>query len=99
MMLSKTLGKIPVAKARELVNDGALLIDVRTPVEFAQGHIAGALNMPLGDLGKHAEGLKDKTKPLVVYCRSGARSRAARSILERSGFSQVSDLGAMRRWK
>lgn len=95
----KHVGKAPVDKVKELVRDGAALIDVRTKEEFTRGHISGAKNIPLGELDSRVGELGNKDGPVVVYCRSGARSRAARSTLEKAGFSRVVDLGAMRRWK
>jgi phage shock protein E len=92
------LGKVPLAKAKELVAAGAALVDVRTPGEFASGHIPGALNVPLQELETRLSELGDKAGPVVVYCASGMRSASARGILRRAGYLQVHDLGAMRRW-
>jgi rhodanese-related sulfurtransferase len=92
------MGKVPAAKAHQLVkDDGALLVDVRSPGEFAGGHIPGALNVPLPELGARAPELTKKGKPIVVYCASGMRSASASRVLQRAG-AQVFDLGAMSRW-
>ena len=67
-----------VAEAR--ATDGAVLIDVRTPGEFAEGHIEGAVNIPLDRIG-HARVAPTAAAPLFVYCASGARSdRACREL-------------------
>lgn len=92
------LGKVAPAKARELVERGALLLDVRTPGEFAGGHIAGARNVPLQELGARVGELGDRDRPVVLYCASGMRSASAASALKRAGFKHVFDLGAMGRW-
>ncbi len=90
-------GRINGAEAREKVQQGATLLDVRTPPEFAGGAIAGAINVPLSQLANRlAEVPKDK--PVVVYCRSGARSRAAAGLLRSSGY-EAHDLGPRSAWR
>ncbi len=84
-------------EAREWVGQGALLLDVRTPAEFAAGHIEGAVNIPLQDLGARI-GEVDGHSRVVVYCRSGGRSAGAAAFLKRNGVPDVFDLGAMSRW-
>lgn len=91
-------GKTPGAEARRLVSTGALLLDVRTPEEFAEGHIQGALNVPVGELPERLSDLGSGDRPIVVYCRSGARSGRAKRLLEKRGFTSVHDLGAMARF-
>jgi len=88
--------RISGAEARALVADGALLIDVRTNGEFSSGHIEGARNVPVGELGSRLDKLPRK-KPVVVYCRSGARSARAARMLEKAGFT-VHDLGPLHAW-
>ncbi len=92
-------GKIMGAKARELVGAGALLLDVRTPSEFAGGHLQGAINIPVSELGARVSELgQDRARPIVVYCASGMRSASAKTTLRGLGFADVHDLGAMGRW-
>jgi len=89
-------GKTSSEDARELVASGATLLDVRTPGEYAGGHIDGALNIPVQQLGNRvAEVPKDQ--PVVVYCQSGGRSARAAALLKQSGYD-VHDLGGMSRW-
>lgn len=90
--------KVSGDEARRLVASGALLVDVRTPAEFSAGHIKGAVNIPLLELEQRMGELGAKDKPIVLYCRSGNRSSRAQSLLEKAGFSQVYDLGAMSSW-
>jgi phage shock protein E len=97
-MLRRRFGDVSPSQARELVGSGALLLDVRTPGEFASGHLPGALNVPVGELGGRLEGLGPKERAIVVYCASGVRSAAAAGMLERAGFAKVRNLGAMSRW-
>jgi len=84
-------------EARTLVADGAQLIDVRTPAEFAAGHVDGALNIPVSVLPVRLHEL-DRTRAVVVYCRSGGRSASAGGILFKAGFEAVHDLGPMSAW-
>jgi len=85
-------------EARRLVEAGARLVDVRTPQEFANGHIPGAVNMPVQDLERRMGELTGKDRPIVLYCRSGARSSNAARMLKSAGYTEVHDLGAMSRW-
>ena len=96
--LAKRRGDISIAEARHLVANGALLLDVRSPPEFSSGHISGAVNIPLADLAGRLAELGPKTRPVVLYCASGARSGVAARMLKRSGFATARNLGAMSRW-
>lgn len=91
-------GDIDGAAARRLVEGGATLVDVRTPGEFAEGHVDGAINVPVQDLEQRMAELGPKDKPIVVYCRSGVRSRSAARTLTNAGYVAVHNLGAMGRW-
>lgn len=75
----------PLAAA---ISDGAFLVDVRTPGEFASGSVAGATNIPLDALPNQLAKFKGK-KNIVVFCRSGNRSSQAKAILEQNGFQNV----------
>jgi rhodanese-related sulfurtransferase len=86
------------AQARELVQAGARLVDVRTPGEFAAGHLPGAINIPVQELDGRLAELKPKDTPVVLYCRSGRRSGSAARTLKSAGFAVVRDLGSMSRW-
>lgn len=89
---------ISSTRAHELVAAGARLVDVRSPGEFAGVHLDGARNIPVGDIGRRAQELGDKGKPVIVYCASGARSAMAKRTLKSAGFSEVYNLGAMNNW-
>jgi phage shock protein E len=92
-------GPDPVSsEAHALVERGARLVDVRSSLEFASGHIDGAVNIPLDQLKTRMAEVGPKTEPVVVYCRSGQRSASAKRTLEASGYTEVFDLGAMARW-
>lgn len=78
------------------MQDGATLVDVRTPDEYAAKHIDGAVNVPVDDVATHDFGGKDK--PIVLYCMHGQRSSRAAEALRSSGYTHVYLLGAMSAW-
>lgn len=71
-----------------IIKEGAFLVDVRSPGEFAGGSAKGAVNIPLDMIAQHLQKFSGK-KNIVVFCRSGNRSSQAKSILERNGFNNV----------
>jgi rhodanese-related sulfurtransferase len=89
---------ISTAQAHELASQGARLVDVRSPGEFTGGHIDGALNIPVGEIGSRARELGPPDKPIIVYCASGTRSAMAARTLRSAGFSKVYNLGSMTNW-
>jgi len=68
--------------------ENALIVDVRSPQEFASGHFEGAVNIPVNELEQHLSEFEGKEQ-IVVYCRSGARSGNAKNILAGEGFTNV----------
>lgn len=78
---------------RRRVAEGALLLDVRTPQEFAVGHVPGAKNIPVQELAQRLAEL-GAPRRVVVYCRSGGRSASATEILRQAGHD-VLDVGPM----
>ena len=74
---------------------GAVLLDVRTPQEYREGHIPGSQNVPLQQLDKVEEVTENKDTVLYVYCRSGARSRQAVSLLQAMGYTNVRNIGGI----
>jgi phage shock protein E len=90
--------QVTLKRAKEWVQSGAHLIDVRTPQEFASGHLNGARNVPLQALGGQLQAVGKRGDKVVVYCHSGGRSAHARGVLEAAGF-EVCDLGPMSAWE
>ncbi len=78
-----------------LRNTQTVYIDVRTPQEFYSGHFPGARNIPLDELMMHLDELKRTNAPLVLYCRSGARSTGALILLKEAGLQDVYNGGAL----
>ena len=81
--------------ARARVKEGALVVDVRTPDEFAAGHYAGATNIPVKELSSRLAELGAKDRAIVVYCQSGMRAGAAKSTLTDAGFTNVLNAGGL----
>jgi len=77
------------------INNGASLYDVRTAGEFDSGHIEGATNFPVEKMLAGEMPQVDKGKKMYVYCRSGNRSAQAKAQLQKNGFTDVVDLGAI----
>lgn len=79
----------------DLIARGAQIVDVRTPGEFAAGHAANSVNIPLDSLDAGLKKL-DKSRPIVVCCASGTRSGMAATILRQKGFTEVVNGGTWR---
>lgn len=77
---------------------GAVLLDVRTPQEYKEGHISGSKNVPLQTIGNLSSTADRQQIPLYVYCHSGARSRQAVSMLQRMGYTNVKNIGGITAW-
>lgn len=87
--------------SKYLSNNNVQLVDVRTPEEFAEGHIAGSRNINVFDKDfiDEAEKTLDKSKPVAVYCRSGKRSADAAQKLAENGFTVTNLEGGILAWK
>ena len=93
---------VSVAEAIDLIkNKNAVIIDVRTPEEFAESHLPEANNFPVDTLSQNIETIKklQRDKPLLVYCRSGKRSARATEILQNLGVNSLYNLkGGIKAW-
>lgn len=90
-----------IQTAQELIKDSTVtVIDVRTPQEFAQGHIKGARLIPVQELGERMSELASlKERQILVYCHSGNRSSIASRMLLKNGFKKISNLqGGITAW-
>lgn len=92
--------KITAEEAKEIIDlEEVIILDVRTPQEYEEGHIDGALLIPDYDLKSLAESnLPDKDEKILVYCRSGNRSKSATNILIDMGYRNVYDFGGIINW-
>lgn len=78
-----------------LTKPGSSLVDVRSAAEFAADHISGAINIPLEELPFRIEEVRNMTKPIVVYCRSGNRSSMAINMLKQAGINDLYNGGGL----
>jgi rhodanese-related sulfurtransferase len=91
-------GLVDGPTAHQLVASGVKVVDVRTPAEFAGGHVPGAVNIPYDQMdARHAE-VGPSSTPVLVYCQSGRRSDIAAKTLRSKGFQTIYDLQAYDRW-
>jgi len=96
----KLIGKweklLTVAETKILIANGALLIDVRNPDEYANNHLDGAINIPLSCLEQDDQ---IQGKEVILYCRSGMRSLDGKQKLEKMGIKSVYNFGSLDRWE
>ena len=86
--LRKLFGIKPKPDFKALVNDKAVIIDVRSKGEFNRGHIRNSICIPLERINQESHKLK-KDQPIILCCRSGSRSGMARRLLQQKGYTQV----------
>lgn len=90
------LQKVTCSEMLDLVDEDAILIDVRTLAEFNSGHLDDAINLPVENIANLIEEkVADKETKIVVYCRSGNRSATAGQTLIDMGYKNVYDMGGM----
>jgi rhodanese-related sulfurtransferase len=82
-------------------DESFVIVDVRTPAEFAQGHVPGAINIPVDQVASRLDELSNaKDKDVVLYCRSGKRAAQAADVLKTNGFNKLLHLeGDMPKWE
>ena len=99
---SATYDQISGAEAKALMDSesGYIIIDARTQEEYNEGHIPGAILIPYGELADRAEKeLPDKDQLILVYCRSGRRSKIAAEELVKLGYTNVKEFGGIIDWE
>jgi phage shock protein E len=84
--------------AKKLAASGAKVVDVRTPGEFASGHVPGAVNIPYDELPRRAAEIGPPSTKVVLYCRTGRRSGMAADALQKAGFSNLYDFKSVTAW-
>jgi phage shock protein E len=82
-------------------DESFVIVDVRTPAEFAQGHVPGAINIPVDQVANRLRELSNaKNKDVVLYCRSGKRAAQAADVLKSNGFAKLLHLeGDIAKWE
>lgn len=88
--------KVSYNEAKALIKEGAIVIDVRTNLEYDQGHIKESVNVEHFKIDTITY---NKNKKIIVYCRSGSRSKEAADILVKMGYKHIYDLGSKDKWK
>lgn len=94
--------KISSAQAKEIMDNQTdyIILDVRTPFEYEEEHIEGAILIPDNEIAQKAEEtLKDKDQLILVYCRSGRRSKLASDELIKLGYTNIKDFGGIIDWE
>ena len=95
IFMLKRSGQISAEAARAHLKNGALVVDVRSPGEFASGHLPVAVNLPLDEIESALpRQVKDKNQVLLLHCLSGTRSGMAKMKLKRMGYLNVFNLGS-----
>jgi len=95
LLMRRTASASPEA-LRQYVQQGAMVIDVRTPAEYRGGHVSKSVNIPLDDLGVQVpRWVPDKSQVLLLHCQSGMRSRNGQRQLQRLGYTNVFNLGSL----
>lgn len=101
MIGKTTYTQIDQEKAKEMmaVNDGHVIVDVRRADEYAAGHIPGAILIPNESIGtEKPEQLPDKDQIILIYCRSGNRSKQAAQKLADMGYTNIYEFGGINTW-
>lgn len=78
----------------ELIDNGAVIVDVRTKGEYVGGHVKGSVNIPLDQLRNNLKKFKNKEQPIITCCASGMRSASAKGILKSAGYTNVHNGGS-----
>ena len=92
---------ISAADAKKMMESGQdiKIVDVRTKDEYAEGHIKDAVLLPVAEIELEAEDvLEDKGQAVLVYCRSGVKSRIASQLLVELGYTDVYEFGGILNW-
>jgi phage shock protein E len=87
--IKKLLGNQSNHNFNELLNNGAIIVDVRSAGEFASGHIEGAINISVDSLKNNLDKLKNKNQTIITCCASGMRSSVAKATLIANGYTNV----------
>ncbi|MCY2688254.1 rhodanese-like domain-containing protein [Salinimicrobium sp. TH3] len=94
--LKRIFGLGPKTDYAQLLQQGAVIVDVRTKGEYNGGHIKGSKNIPLNSLGQNLKKVGNKSKPVITCCASGMRSASAKTTLEMAGYTEVHNGGGWR---
>lgn len=93
-LLQRIFGLGPKVDLGELIEQGAIIVDVRTKGEYASGHVKGSLNIPLDQLEYNLKKFKSTEQPIITCCASGMRSGSAKGLLKSKGYTNVHNGGS-----
>ncbi len=97
-MLVRRSGQISAKEGVALVKNGAMIVDVRSPEEFNSGHLSQAFNMPVDEIGTLLPAkVRDKSRVILLHCKTGLRSKKARTLLIGLGYANVFNMGSYER--
>jgi len=99
VFLWKRMSLISVDVARKYLREGAIVVDVRSAGEFQADHLPNAVNIPLGEVNRLPQMVKDKNQVLLLHCLSGTRSGMATGKIKAMGYSHVFNMGSLGRAK
>ena len=99
VILWKRMSLISVDVARKYLREGAIVVDVRSAGEFQADHLPNAVNIPLGEVNRLPQMVKDKNQVLLLHCLSGTRSGMATGKFKAMGYSHVFNMGSLGRAK
>jgi phage shock protein E len=91
--IKNIFGLGPKVDYKELVKQGAVILDVRSKGEYSGGHIKDSINISVDTLSNNLDKLKDKNKTIITCCASGMRSASAKRILKSNGYTNVHNGG------
>lgn len=92
--LKSLIGLGPSVDYKQLVKQGAIILDVRSKGEYQQGHIKGSMHIPVDQLSNNLAKLKSKDVAVITCCASGMRSGMAKKILQANGYKEVHNGGS-----
>ncbi len=98
--LFRSTPSISAEDLKTMVDEGAVIVDVRTPQEFAEGALRGAVNIPVQVIAGQIDEIKKlnkNNKPVILYCRSGGRAGTAESMLKGAGVEAI-NIGGYGSW-
>ena len=91
--------KSEIEKIKDDLNNGALLVDVRTPEEYAESHAESAISLPYDQIVSGTYPTQDKNAKIYVYCRSGKRAGTALNALKQAGYADAASLTSLENWQ
>jgi rhodanese-related sulfurtransferase len=92
--VKRLFSSTPAPDFNQLIQEGAVVLDVRTAAEYSTGHIKGSVNIPVDQLSRQLHRLPAKQQVIITCCASGMRSASARGLLHSKGYEKVFNAGS-----